>query len=214
MQRIRIQYEKGEELQYIGNLDLHKVWERTFRRAQIQLAYTMGFHPQPRIHQACPLPLGFTSVAETLDFWCNSDETLEEFKIKLNRALPPGIIVISLSSIPLNHPPLQALVIASEYCVSLSTETDMAIIKENIERTNLSEHCIRERRGKQYDLRLLLKILRISDTNPYCIEMVLSTLPGATGRPEEVLEVLGINPYIVDIKRKTLIFSETTEKQI
>ncbi|MBA4384294.1 MAG: hypothetical protein C0410_06130, partial [Anaerolinea sp.] len=54
MQRIRIHYFKGEDLQYIGNLDLHKVWERTFRRAQIKLAYSQGFHPQPRMHQACP----------------------------------------------------------------------------------------------------------------------------------------------------------------
>ena len=31
--------------------------------------------------------------------------------------------------------------------------------------------------------------------------MRLLTLPGATGRPEEVLEELGISPFIVDVER-------------
>ncbi len=32
MQRIRIVYAKGRELMFTGNLDMQKVWERTFRR--------------------------------------------------------------------------------------------------------------------------------------------------------------------------------------
>jgi hypothetical protein len=35
--------------------------------------------------------------------------------------------------------------------------------------------------------------------------MLLSSLPGATGRPEEVLEELHIDPYTVDIERTRLI---------
>ena len=60
MQRIRLTYSKGGELKYTGNLDMMKVWERTFRRARLRIAYSQGFNPQPKIHQALPLPLGFT----------------------------------------------------------------------------------------------------------------------------------------------------------
>ena len=64
MERIRVYYSKTAPMRYTGNLDVHKVWEHTLRRARLPLAYSQGFHPQPRINQACPLPLGMTSRAE------------------------------------------------------------------------------------------------------------------------------------------------------
>ena len=47
--RIRITFAKTGALRYIGHLDLHRMWERVARRAGLSLAYTQGFHPQPKI---------------------------------------------------------------------------------------------------------------------------------------------------------------------
>ena len=58
MERLRITYSKTAALRYTSNLDMHKIWERALRRARLPLAYSQGFHPQPRLTQACPLPLG------------------------------------------------------------------------------------------------------------------------------------------------------------
>ncbi|KAF0112474.1 MAG: hypothetical protein FD147_70 [Chloroflexi bacterium] len=207
MQRIRIRYKKGEALQYTGNLDLHKVWERTFRRAQLPLAYSQGFHPQPRMHQACPLPLGFTSNCEILDFWCDSEDSLEKIRAMLEKTVQPGIEILTLSSIPLKNPVLQTVIEASDYLVSLDENTDIQDIDIKIQNLLSSECLVRERRGKPYNLRPLIKFLKLFDSNPPSIEMRLSALPGATGRPEEVLEVLGIPPNTVDIKRTALLFS-------
>ena len=69
MERIRICYAKTEPLRYTSNLDVHKVWERLLLRARLPLAYSQGFHHQPRINQAAPLPLGFTSRVEMVDIW-------------------------------------------------------------------------------------------------------------------------------------------------
>jgi radical SAM-linked protein len=201
MQRIRIHYKKGEALQYIGNLDLHKVWERTFRRAQIPLAYSQGFHPQPRMHQACPLPLGFTSRVEMLDFWCKSDESLTDLQIKLEKTVQPGIEIQSLTSVPLKSPALQTIVESSLYRITLDDSTDLEPVEKKITALNISDHCMRERRGKQYDLRSLIKELTFEPGKPSAILMRLLALPGATGRPEEVLEELGISPFSVDVER-------------
>jgi len=89
MQRIRLTYSKGGELKYTGNLDMMKVWERTFRRARLRIAYSQGFHPQPKIHQALPLPLGFTSENDLLDIWLTSEENIETILTRLNIALQP-----------------------------------------------------------------------------------------------------------------------------
>ena len=62
--RIRITFSKQGALRYTGHLDLHNLWERAARRAAIPLAYSQGFHPQPKIQLAAALPLGFSSRAE------------------------------------------------------------------------------------------------------------------------------------------------------
>lgn len=205
MQRIRIHYRKGEALQYIGNLDLHKVWERTFRRAQIPLAYSQGFHPQPRMHQACPLPLGFTSRVELLDFWCDSDESLEAVHSKLVKTVQPGIEIQSLENVPLKSPPLQTIVESAAFQVTLDASHELHTIEEHIKVLNAAENCLRDKRGKQYDLRKLIKELSLEQGNPPTIHMRLLALPGATGRPEEVLEELGISPFTVDVERTALL---------
>ena len=204
MQRIRIHYHKGEALMYIGNLDLHKVWERTFRRAQVPLAYSQGFHPQPRMHQACPLPLGFTSSVELLDFWCKSDDPLADLQMRLENTVQPGIVIQSLSSIPLKSPPLQTIVESSVYRATLDPSIDCVLIEKSIEKLVASERCMRERRGKLYDLRGLIKELIFVKSEPSIIVMRLLALPGATGRPEEVLEELGISPFSVAVERTEL----------
>ena len=72
-QRFRITYARTEALRYIGNLDMQKVWERYVRRLKVPIAYSQGFHPQAKIQQACPLPLGFLSPFEITDTWVDDD---------------------------------------------------------------------------------------------------------------------------------------------
>ena len=62
--RIRITFVKQGALRYTGHLDLHKLWERAARRAELPLAYSQGFHPQPKMNMAAALPLGFSSRCE------------------------------------------------------------------------------------------------------------------------------------------------------
>ncbi len=207
MQRIRILYSKGEELLYTGNLDVHKIWERIFRRAELSLAYSQGFHPQPRIHQACPLPLGFIGENEILDVWLDSDETLDQIRKKLENAQQPGLTIKSLESIPLSVPALQTLVKAADYLVVIEDHKYSNDLETSIQCFFQKDECIRQRRGKQYDLLPLVEKLTIIPGDPAYLKMRLTTLPGATGRPEEVLDELGIPPYSVPITRTNLILN-------
>ncbi len=208
MQRIRINYAKGEELMYTGNLDMHKVWERTFRRAGLKLAYSQGFHPQPRMHQACPLPLGFTSQHELLDFWLDSDEEISEVQEKLQRALQPGITITSLRLAQMDEKPLQTLVTAAEYHVFFESALSKNTIEERVHNLKKKESCLRSRRGKEYDLLPLIRSIAIVNDEPVCMAMTLSATPGATGRPEEVLDELGIDFSETSIVRIGLVLSE------
>ncbi|HUM63418.1 MAG TPA: TIGR03936 family radical SAM-associated protein [Anaerolineaceae bacterium] len=208
MQRIRIVYAKGRELMFTGNLDMQKVWERTFRRAGLELAYSQGFHPQPRIHQACPLPVGFTSQFELLDFWLNTNGTLQEIEAKLQPALQPGITILHMREVTLSENSLQTQVVAAKYVVFFDFKVNKQQVENRLNRLRSSEACIRTRRGKEYDLLPLIKsILFIDGPHPH-LEMTLSATAGATGRPEEVLDELGIDYTDTSIVRTDLVLSE------
>lgn len=208
MQRIRISYEKGVELQYTGNLDMHKVWERTFRRAHLPLAYSQGFHPQPKIQQAAPLPLGFTSKAEMLDVWMDTDEPVENIAKVLVNTAQPGIAIRQVSAIPLTGEALPNLVTAAGYRITLEEPIDKDLLSQKTSQMLSTPVIERERRGKKYDLRPLILSLTLLQGQPAIIELDLTSLPGATGRPEEVLEELGVDPYAADIERTGLVLKQ------
>jgi radical SAM-linked protein len=207
-QRIRIAYEKGRELQYTGNLDMHKVWERTFRRAHLALAYSQGFHPQPKIQQAAPLPLGFTSRSEMLDVWLDEDEPIEVITRKLLETVQPGITICQITFIPQYDEALPNLVTAAIYLITPDDTLDHHQLQAKIDHLLAVDTINRVRRGKPYNLRPLIRALSIIEEDPLSISMELSSLPSATGRPEEVLEELGIDPYKVDIERSKLVFKQ------
>lgn len=206
MQRIRIHFSKGEALQFTGHLDLHKIWERTFRRAHLPLAYSQGFHPQPRIQLACALPLGFTSTAELADVWLDSDLPLDEISRILNKTAQPGLEVHSIESLPVYQTPLQNRVTSVVYQLSLLDRVDPSDLEQQVTQTMSKSSIPRERRGKVYDLRPLIEDVKIIQTKPGAVILLkISALPGATGRPEEFLEEIGVDPYTVDIQRVEIL---------
>lgn len=207
MIRVRIEYSKLENLKYTGHLDLHRVWERSIRRAGLPLAYSQGFHPQPRFQQACPLPLGFTSISELIDLWLTDDLNLELIQNSLLTAIHPGIEINKILIIPLSDPPLQTIVSASDYLAIFNTGKMPENIDERIQALINTNEVLRERRGKTYDLRKLILRLKPISTPEAGIFMRLSALPGATGRPEEVLDCLNIELASVHVTRTGLIFS-------
>ena len=118
--RIRITFAKQGALRYTGQLDLHKLWERAARRAELPLAYSQGFHPQPKINIAAALPLGFSSRCEVMDMKLEREIPLEGLREKLQGTLPTGIQVLNVGSADEHTPALQTQVAAAEYEVTLT----------------------------------------------------------------------------------------------
>ncbi len=205
--RARITFSKTGALKYIGHLDLQTLWERAARRAGLPLAYRHGFHPQAKINFASALPLGFSSRAEIVDVRLQSDVAMDQLPSRLQNALPEGITILDVRGVDDSEPALQMRVEAAEYEVTLLQEVDRTLLPERIEQLLASHELPRERRGKAYDLRPLIYELRwIYDTGQ--ILMRLSAREAATGRPEEVLDVLGVAARDTRIERTGLIFRE------
>jgi len=214
--RIRITFAKLGALRYTGHLDLHKLWERAARRAELPLAYSQGFHPQPKMNIAAALPLGFSSRCEVLDMRLEHEIQLDGLREKLQGTLPTGIQVTEVESVDERVPALQTQVVSAEYEVRLAEAGFGSEVQRKIESVLESDSIIRTRRGKEYDLRPLVEELRVSESSglplmqgqapALRIFMRLAAREGATGRPEEVLDVLGIAFEDTRIERTRLIF--------
>lgn len=203
--RIRITFSKQGALRYTGHLDLHKLWERAARRAELPLAYSQGFHPQPKMNMAAALPLGFSSRCEVMDMKLENDISLDGLCERLNETLPSGIQVLEIIQVDERAPALQTQMMSAEYEVTLTESVDGSELKRRIDSVMESESIPRERRGRTYDLRPLIESLEFSSAGK--IRMQLSAREGATGRPEEVLDVLGIAFEGTRVERTRLIFS-------
>ncbi|UCH60377.1 MAG: DUF2344 domain-containing protein [Anaerolineales bacterium] len=206
--RLRITFSKTELMRYTSHLDLHRAWERTFRRANLPLAYSQGFKPHPRLNLASALPLGFTSQAEVLDVWLENEMDLDEIKRNLKPALPPGLNTRSIKQVNSRVPSLQSQLIAAEYLVTLFDHHPN--LNTNLIQILSAQSLPRERRGKQYDLRPLIHELQSIENDPdgkQRIRMLLSAQEGATGRPEEVLLSASIDPLATRIHRTRLMFA-------
>ncbi|MCJ7734306.1 MAG: TIGR03936 family radical SAM-associated protein [Anaerolineales bacterium] len=212
IQRYRITFSKTEAMRFTGHLDLILTWERTFRRAGLPLAYSEGFSSRPVLNMATPLPLGYTSTAEVGDFWLSKIISRDIFQNSLERSLPPGLIIHTIQEIEHIHgPKLPALTEASVYTIEL--KTNYPDLSGRISEILQSAELYRERKGKKYDLRPLIKSISIINQNSSIpgLQVTLTTHSGATGRPDEVLRALDIPPEESKICRTQIILKEGVE---
>ncbi|MBC7227951.1 MAG: DUF2344 domain-containing protein [Thermoflexales bacterium] len=204
--RWRITYSVEGPLRYISHLEQVRVWERAIRRAGLPLAYSGGFTPRPRLQVAAPLPLGFASEAEWLDLWLEQPAEPETIVQALAATLPEGLTIRSIEEIPLGAPSLPSQVVAAEYAVTVETAIPAEEIRGRIEGLLAAEALPRERRGRPYDLRPLILDLRLekAGAGECVLTMLLSAREGATGRPEEVLDALGLADGFFRVTRRSI----------
>ena len=205
--RYRITFGKTEAMRFTGHLDLHRTWERTFRRAGLPLAYSEGFNPHPKINIGAALPLGCLSRGDLIDAWLERELEPDEVAASLRGAAPPGIEIEAVTRLETTEPVLQRRIEASVYEVTLEGFPEPVEMSRRIEAMMASDHLPRVRRDKTYDLRPLVEALEFHPDRSL-LRMRLSARQGAVGRPEEVLLSLGLDPASFVSTRVGLILSD------
>jgi radical SAM-linked protein len=200
--RYRATFAKTEAMRYTGHLDMHRAWERMLRRARLPLAYSAGFHPHPQIQPGPALPLGIIGDAEVLEFWLMEEIAPEALAQRLELSAPPGIEIRQMDRIERTARHLDREIEAGEYWTEPAEGEWPEDLSARIAKFCARDSILRERRGKPYDLRPLVKELSLTGQN---LRMVLMLAPGATGRPEEVMAELGLGDALILMRRQSLI---------
>jgi radical SAM-linked protein len=214
-QYIRIVYAKGEAIKFISHHDEFRLWERTLRRAELPLLYKQGFNPQPHMQFASPLGVGITGARELLDITLSPPVPLAEVQALLAAKLPPGAQLVQVEELPGKPAALQNQLIGSDYTILLyATASELAsdALEERIADL-LAQPTIwreRERKGETYtyNLRPLIFELRYTgydaENEEHRLFLRVQQRSGATGRPDEVVDALGLDDYARTLRRERI----------
>jgi radical SAM-linked protein len=211
--RYQITFAKTGAMRFTGHLDVHTTLERTMRRANLPLVYSEGFTPRPKLSLASALPLGYTSEAEVGEFWLKEELPVDEVAKAFHAAAPPGIALKKLTTAPYEASKLQNALTAAEFVITFRERLPGLAEKvgEMMAVAELPRVRVRKGKKKTYDLRELIyeaQALPGEGDEPDRLRLLLRAEPNATGRPDELLEELGIDPLSPKIHRTRLLFEE------
>lgn len=199
MIRFRITFAKTDRIRYIGHLDIYHSWIRTLRRAHLEVVHSQGFHQQPKIHLASALSLGYTGSHEYLECWLEQDLTRDEIWTKLEPVMHPGMRLVEIELVDLKDKPLQVQICGAEYNVSLPAEL-LPGLGEKVSAILAQPEILLDRKGKQVDIRKFIFDIQLNQADNL-LTMHLSAGEGTTGRVDEVLGLLQIDPLDCLVER-------------
>lgn len=93
----RLLFEKTGRGVWISHLDLMRLFQRAFKRADLPLTHTQGFNPRASVSIALPLSVGVESACELLDFELDGQTvSVDQIRNRLNNALVDGVRVLEV----------------------------------------------------------------------------------------------------------------------
>lgn len=196
--RLRVRFTKLGKVRFLGHRDLARLWERTTRRAGLDVAYSEGFSPRPRLSFGLALSTGYESIGEYLDIdlWTVPDD-LAALPGRLSALLPEGIDVTDACLVDRSEPSLQQAVTSCSWQIDVFDHApdDLAeIVARALAAPQLVHQ--RERKGQVVvdDLRPQILALEVegpldTDVSGVRLTAELGTQP-RTLRPAELLAAL------------------------
>jgi radical SAM family uncharacterized protein/radical SAM-linked protein len=124
--RYRLRYAKLGRAAYLGHLDLVRHLPRIFRRAGLELFYSLGFHPKPELTFGPALGLGIPSLGELLDFSLTDELDADELLARLRAVSLPGIELLEAARLGDADRALGRVIASAEFAVRLPENADLA----------------------------------------------------------------------------------------
>lgn len=206
--RLRLRYSKEGKIRFVGHRDLARIWERSFRRARLPLAFSEGFTPHPKVSFGLALPVGWESTAEYLDLSLTEPRDGDEIVEGMNDVLPEGVRVAETRPVQPGAASLSSTVARAAYSVWFGNAAGGAHpsneqVSHELEAILSVESLIASRLKKGVevtdDLRPLIFEMSLAEANVPLgegtdgygvpVEMLLATQPRAL-RPEEIAAVI------------------------
>ncbi|TQQ85638.1 DUF2344 domain-containing protein [Peptacetobacter hominis] len=226
MKIIRVKFKKEGDMIYVSHLDLQRTLQRAFRRAEIQLSYSQGFNPHPKMSYGNALALGTESQGEYVDIEIEDDITVDEFLEKIRKELPAGIEFVKAKEIDKTEKSLSSIIEWGEYLFTIPLERRLSkefVKGKVIEFMSRKEIIItkRNKKGKlvESDIRPMIKSFDLLDIEESSMTFNAVIATGSIQNLNtnifipQILDLFGLemDPLDVDILRRDLYFVEDGE---
>ena len=148
MSKYALLFSKTGYIRYTSHLDLLRIFKRAFRRAGIEVSYSHGFNPHPKMGFCQPLSLGYSGLNELIEFQTESDSGRTGWMDNMQKCLPEGIALISMGLIAEGQRSLAASVYAADYDITFPVPYILKDFPELVSDFMAQDHIICEKKMK------------------------------------------------------------------
>ena len=171
--KLRIKFKKYGKMIYIGHLDLLRYFQKSIRRAGIDIAYSEGFSPHQIMSFAAPLGVGTYSNAEYCDIVVNSATSAKEMIKALNDVNVEGVEIVNITKLEDGVKNAMATVANADYIIDCSEkyleEVDINRIDEFYNQAEINVFKKTKRSAKISDLKPMINDMKLMDIESDCI---------------------------------------------
>ena len=195
----RLNYSRLERGRFLSHLEMIQVFFRVFRRLRLDLKFSQGFNPSPRVSFSPALPLGTESLAEYLIMELNSRLADPDLFIdEINRALPLGIKVLEVRQVDSRHIAARITVC---YEMTLPGDINLQALADFMAAEEFFIVVPRKKKMRRIDCRPQVVDLSLSGTGK--IKLTMKSETGRAGvKPLELLKaVCDLNDDEVNLVR-------------
>jgi radical SAM-linked protein len=176
--KYRIEFSKIGPITFISHLDLQKVMQRIFKRAQLETLHSEGYNLRPLLSFGPALTLGISSLTEYFDVRVPTEwNDFEAILQILQNHSEPGILFKNISVITNKTPSIQDSAKSFKYFIPVQNSTEVASV---VEKLRSQDQIIIQSYSKKDEL-LLDKDIR---------PMLLELEAGALNLHETIMEII------------------------
>lgn len=196
--KLRVRFSKRGKVRFTSHRDVARMWERALRRTDVQVAYSVGFSPRPKLSFGLALPTGAESLAEYVDIDLAAPVSLDGLCPLLSEALPIGIDATAVEVLEGRVDSLQESVVSCGFVLELVGVTAEQV-NEAVNRLLASDEVLvtRSRKGAEStdDVRPAIEHLEVmgdvADHDGVMLVAHLATKPRGL-RPAELVEAMAV----------------------
>jgi len=185
IKKYRIAFAKRGHARFFSHLELVRLFTRAFKRAGLNILYSQGHHPMPKISFASALPVGTESLHETVDV--QLCETLDPLHLmeRIREQLPSGIDVSLVEKVSGGEraPKLRE----SHFDITMEEthfEEGPLVVFLKADKFPVSK---KGKKGEQIiDAKTLVKSITLR--SPHSLRLVLAHIPGPELRPVDIIQ--------------------------
>ena len=117
--KYRLKVTKLGILRYFSHLDWQNTFLKSILRSNLNVAFTQGFNPTPKVSMGIALPLFLESDSELVDVELLNEISCDEFKLTLQEKLPNGCNILEVKRLSTGEKAIDHTAQWAEYRIRL-----------------------------------------------------------------------------------------------